>query len=125
MEWNGSPLYPCLGAFAGGLHPGKFSPSLGGCNIGWGGSEYTVPVTSSSILTLDWMPAPVNFYLSFPVGNEANGDPLYACQAFVNGGVYPGKYSWGLNGCSTPYYSWEYIEPYNYRVLSDGQQPPR
>jgi hypothetical protein len=124
-ESSGSPLYPCLGAFAGGLHPGKFSPSLGGCNIGWGGSEHTVPVTSSSILTLDWMPAPVNFYLSFPVGNEANGDPLYACQAFVSGGVYPGKYSWGLNGCSIAYYSWEYIEGYNYRVLSDGQQPPR
>jgi hypothetical protein len=38
---RGSPLYVCHGRYNGGVHPGKFSTSLG-CRISWGGAEISI-----------------------------------------------------------------------------------
>lgn len=36
-------LFICKAKFRGGVHPGKIRPGFGGCNISWGGSEFSVP----------------------------------------------------------------------------------
>jgi hypothetical protein len=42
-ESDGQPLYLCRARHQGGVHPGKTRQEFGGCNIGWGGAEVTVP----------------------------------------------------------------------------------
>jgi hypothetical protein len=122
-EADGQPLYVCLADFNNGAHPGKFRPGLGGCNIGWGGAEYSVPLYKSSVMILNWMrPVEVRF-LSFPAGHEANGEALSICKANVNGGLYPGKYSWSLNRCSIGLNGIEVFSN-NFHILTDNQQVP-
>jgi hypothetical protein len=123
FEIDGQPLYICLANFNNGEHPGKFRPGLGGCNIGWGGAEQTVPTYSSSVMILNWKrPTQVSF-LSFLAGNEANGNGLSICQASVNGGLYPGKFSWSLNACSVGLNGVEVLSN-NFLILTDNQQIP-
>jgi hypothetical protein len=124
FEVGGQPLYVCLAAFNGGRHPGKTRPALGGCNIGWGGAEQSVPFQNSSVLILSWMQPSQISYLSFQAGNEADGEPLYICNASVNGGFYPGKYSHVFNACSVGLNGSEYMAT-DFTVLTDNQQIPR
>jgi len=124
FEADGQPLYVCLAGFNNGNHPGKFRPGLGGCNIGWGGAEQSVPTDQSSVMILNWMrPTQVSF-LSFQAGNEANGDGLSICRANVNdGGLYPGKYSWSLNACSIGLNGAEVLS-HDFLILTDNTQIP-
>jgi hypothetical protein len=123
FEVDGQPLYVCLAGFNGGEHPGKTRPGLGSCNIGWGGAEQPVPLSKSAALILKWMlPANVQ-YLSFQAGSEANGEPLYICNASANGGFYPGKYSRSLNACVLGLNGGEVFEQ-NYSILTDNQKMP-
>ena len=41
-EANGVYLYTCRAKMNGGMHPGKVRAEFGGCNIPYGGREYTV-----------------------------------------------------------------------------------
>jgi hypothetical protein len=90
-EQSGEPLYICHAAYNGGLHPGKFRQEFGGCNIGWGGKEVTVPGFGG--LGLHWSKQPD---LSFRAGNEQGGEPLYVCRARYQGGLQPGKFRGGF-----------------------------
>ena len=123
FEVDGQPLYVCLAGFNSGNHPGKTRPGLGGCNIGWGGLEKSVPVANSSALILKWMrPSDVS-YLSFPAGSEFSGEPLSVCAATWNGGSYPGKYSRSLNACAIGLNGSEVLAP-NFVILTDNQKMP-
>jgi hypothetical protein len=123
FEVGGEPLYVCLAAFNNGQHPGKTRPALGGCNIGWGGGEYSVPLQNSSVLILKWMQHSNVQYLSFQAGREANGESLSICNASVNGGFYPGKYSRSLNGCSIGLNGSEFLAS-DFAILTDNLQHP-
>lgn len=123
-EAEGQPLYVCLAAFNGGEHPGKFRPGLGGCNIGWGGAEQSVPTWNSSVMILRWMRPPEVHFLSFQAGYEANGETLAICQANITGGSYPGKFSWSLGKCSIGLNGQEVLAD-SFYILTDNQPPPR
>ena len=117
-EANGETLYLCTAPYAGGYHPGKLRPGFGGCNIGYGGSEYTV--SEYDVLTGygQWAGAtggnvPGN---AIQAGAEANGTPLFACRAWHAGGLHPGKVRPGFNGCNIGYGGSE-ISIHSYDVL--------
>jgi hypothetical protein len=40
-EASGEPLYVCRAEHNEGIHPGKLREAFRGCNISWGGREYT------------------------------------------------------------------------------------
>nr|WP_245396408.1 DUF3421 domain-containing protein [Jiella sonneratiae] len=43
-----------------------------------------------------------------PAGNEANGEPLFVCNAVFNNGIHPGKLRPGFGGCVIGYGGREY-----------------
>lgn len=93
QERNGTPLYVCVAPHQGGLHPGKVTPNLQGCMIGYSGKEVKVPRYRVATGQGQWIAAsngnrPRN---AVPYGYEKDGNPLYVCRASINNGVHPGK----------------------------------
>lgn len=116
-EANGTTLYACVGNFNNGRHPGKIRQGFSGCNIGYGGKEYTA--NSYSVLTSPgrWVArADGNIPQRAPVvGNEADGSPLYMCRAQFNGSLAPGKIGPSTGSCNIGYGGKEYTI-YSYDV---------
>jgi hypothetical protein len=122
---EGVPLYICRATYNGGTHPGKVRPGFGGCKIGWGGQEITVP--SFEVLVPRWAAAANdNIPSGAPeVGSEAagqgelSGAPLVGCHAFYQNGTHPGKVRSGLGGCKIGWGGKEITVP-SYEVLFTG-----
>lgn len=119
-EANGDQLFPCTAPYAGGFHPGKVRPGLGGCNIGYGGSEvmvynYEIPTGFGHWANASNGNIPNN---AIQAGAEANGQPLYVCRAWYSGGIHPGKVRPGFRGCNIGYGGSE-IEIQTYDVLTN------
>ncbi|WP_158515994.1 DM9 repeat-containing protein [Pararhodobacter sp. CCB-MM2] len=55
-------------------------------------------------------------YGAVNAGEEANGTPLYACRAWYNNGLHPGKVRQGFRGCNIGYGGAE-IAVSHYEVL--------
>lgn len=116
MEANGAPLFVCRARFNGGLHPGKMRHSFRGCNIGWGGREHTLGAYDLVISNggrLRWLPAAGGqvFQGAMVGGREANGQVLYVCRAFFNGGTHIGKVRAGFRGCNIGWGGREHTVP--------------
>ena len=98
---DGTPLYLCAAYYLDSTQLGKLRSSFKGCNISYGGVEYTVP--NYFVPVTDWLGA--NKF-DFPAGVDSDGSPLHICRALQNGGIeYPGKMratwttcSYGLGG---------------------------
>ncbi len=118
-EANGQALFLCRASFQNGVHPGKIRYGFSGCNIGYGGKEYTVNTYQVWVGHIPWFgqfssgQLPPNLA---PAGREANGQPLGACRAEFNGGDHPGKIRPGFSGCNIGYGGREYTAP-NYDVM--------
>ncbi|MBI1383973.1 MAG: DUF3421 domain-containing protein [Rhizobiales bacterium] len=102
-EANGERLFVCSAKFNGGIHAGKVRAQFGGCNIGWGGREHTV--AQYWVLTgagFSWWPTAGGHVPRHAVqgGNEQDGEPLYVCRAFFNGGIHAGKVRAQFGGCN-------------------------
>ena len=89
-------LYICRAIYNKGLHPGKFRAGLGGCNIGWGDKEVTVP--SYTLLFPHWEKSLAGG-VEYEPGYE-DGKPLYICRGSYENGIHPGKYRSELGGCN-------------------------
>jgi len=95
-DTDGTPLYICSAFFNGSTQLGKLHSSFGGCNIGYGGVEYTEP--NYFVLVPSWLGSSK---FDFPAGTDSDGSTLYVCRAMVNGGLeYPGKTRMGWPGCN-------------------------
>jgi hypothetical protein len=121
----GAPLYLCRATYNGGTHPGKVRPGFGGCKIGWGGQEITVP--SYEVLVPHWAVAANDNIPSgaSELGNEAagqgelSGASLVACHAIYQNGTHPGKVRPGFGGCKIGWGGQEITIP-SYEVLFTG-----
>jgi hypothetical protein len=95
-DTDGTPLYICSAFFDGSTQLGKLHSSFGGCNISYGGVEYTE--SNYFVLVSNWLG---NSEFDFPAGTDSDGSTLYVCRAMLNGGlIYPGKMRQGWNECS-------------------------
>ncbi|MEJ8835577.1 DM9 repeat-containing protein [Ramlibacter sp. AN1133] len=98
-------LYICRAVFANGVHPGKIRPGFAGCNVGWGGREYTSPDYQVLVKhDLSWAPAtggsvPSNAMKAGEEGTPGR-EPLFICRASYRNGVHPGKVRPGFGGCN-------------------------
>lgn len=133
LDGNGTPV--------GGTSSGKAAQDLGACLFGWGGLEiyqpnYSVLVDNAFASYQEgWYTAevaafsgnsPIGFYQPVNLSNgeqvpydailaarEADGTPLYVCNAYLNG-YQIGKAHW--NSCDISYGGGEYYMP-SYNVL--------
>lgn len=96
-------LYVCHATFNNGVHPGKFRAAFGGCNIGWGGNEVTVPTYQLLTGEFNWTPASGGTIPPDAIqgGQEAppGSEVLYVCRADYSNGVHPGKIRAAFGGC--------------------------
>ena len=108
----------CSAMFNGGQHVGKW---MGwGCNIGWGGSEITVP--GGMVITL----VDRSIHWTWTLGGELpagalaggyeNGRQQYICRAWHENGYHPGK--WLGFGCNIGWGGAEIVETGWYQVLT-------
>jgi hypothetical protein len=109
---DGRALYICRAIYNNGIHPGKFRADLGGCNIGWGGKEVTVP--SYTFLYPHWEKTVTE--VEYAPGTEG-GKPLYICRAPYQNGLHPGKYRQDLGGCNIGWGGKE-VTVTNYELLA-------
>jgi hypothetical protein len=105
-EANGQALFLCRAKYGpdNGVHPGKTSRVLNGCNIGWGGREVAVAqyeVAVSVPAGATWQPTTgANIPATAIIGGQEAAGVLAICRANHQGGVHPGKTSRVLNGCN-------------------------
>lgn len=98
-------LFICKAKFRGGVHPGKIRPGFGGCNISWGGSEFSVP-NYKVLLNGDyeWIESSGGYIPRNAVqgGREhlPGRQPLFVCRSIFRGGLHPGKIRPGFGGCN-------------------------
>ena len=97
-------LYVCRAQFKNGIHPGKVRLAFGGCNISWGGKEYTIHDYQVLTGSFRWLSAKGG---EIPAGALKAGkeDPpgredLYVCRARFKNGVHPGKVRREFGGCN-------------------------
>jgi hypothetical protein len=114
-------LYVCHAAFNNGVHPGKYRPGFGGCNVPWGGIEHTVQTYQLLTGDVAWVSASDG---SIPAGAIKGGQEaapaaqaLYVCRANYSNGVHPGKTRPEFKGC---HISWggKEINLLTYEVLT-------
>lgn len=106
-DGNGEQLYIARARHAGGLHPGKFRPDLGGALIPYGRVEVMVPEYWIMVTQGNWRPSAGKETLAFDFalsaivsGYEADGTPLFVARAELPNdlGVHPGKTRFGFPG---------------------------
>ncbi len=97
-----SPLYSCVAAYQGGLHPGQLEAG-GNCEFGFGGHE----MVQTSYLVLraaSWMSWAIGTARDLPdtaiIGGNEGGEPFYICRAADATGLHPGKIKASSLGCS-------------------------
>jgi hypothetical protein len=90
-DGNGASLYLCLAPYAGGLIPGKMQATWSGCNVSYGGAEYTVSSPDFEVLVPSF-DAPVVASNPYVAGTDANGSPLGVCSVPYGGGTQVGKF---------------------------------
>jgi hypothetical protein len=117
---DGTDLYLCSAAFAGGHHPGKLKSTFKACDVSWGGIEHLVP--TYDVLVPKWTTfplAPPEFAtFDFPAGVDVDGKPLHVCRAYFGGGLHPGKTKVGWTTCNIGWGGKE-EQVSNYDVLTD------
>lgn len=125
---GGPTLYSCRGYLDGaGLQVGKVRPGLGACAIPYGGQEvfvgeYQVLTSTLPLATqaIDSASPPSNALVG---GFDADGAPLYVCQASFGGGLVPGKTRSNWNGCDVSFGGSEnFVNSYNV-LVPDFQAP--
>ena len=124
---EGVKLYVCRVAFQGGVHPGKLiDSSRRRCNFGWGGDEWYSLTYEVLIENGTWKTGSTSEALIG--GREANGTPLYICQATVNiNGIDHGTASGKVvyNACSIGYGgNEEYFSSYSLFYVAKPPPPP-
>lgn len=115
-EADGSPLFICRANHQGGLHPGRVSPGLGGCHIGYGGQEIFVP-NYEVLITQEHAVVPGLPDTEALVGGSEDGKNLYICLADHNGGTHPGKFRPGFDGCNIALGGAEVTEKFHWNLL--------
>jgi hypothetical protein len=102
------------------LQPGKVVSS-GSCHFSYGGREYSTSdfsLVEVEDISLNWFTAPRLPAFDFVVGQDTNGQPLYACATFIpndnNGSLQLGKYRKDFAGCHV---GWG-----GHEVTGDGNQ---
>ena len=97
-------LYVCRALFSNGVHPGKVRLSFHGCNIGWGGKEYTISSYQVLVGNVRWAPASGGQIPqgAIPAGKEQQpgNEDLFVCRAQFKNGVHPGKIRPAFHGCN-------------------------
>jgi Protein of unknown function (DUF3421). len=117
-EANGAELFACTAPFNGGYHPGMVRPGFNGCHLSYGGVEHTVWDNAVAVGTGGWTMASFGEvpYGAVPAGEEAGGALIFACRAWHNNGLYPGKLRHEFRGCNIAYGGAE-ITVSHYEVL--------
>ncbi|MDI9819373.1 MULTISPECIES: DUF3421 domain-containing protein [unclassified Legionella] len=117
-DTNGKPLYLCTARLFNSTQPGKTWEGYGRCNVPYGGKEYIVDKFEVPLKDRFrgsyWQN---NGGMAMPVGQEADGTPLFLCQVFFKGSKQPGKTWPGYNHCNISYAGQEIITD-NYQVLT-------
>lgn len=119
QEADGTPLYLCKANLEGGVHPGKVRPSFGAANIPWGGGEHKVNPYEVYCGGGEWKTSSGGNVPQGAIvcGREANGTPLYAARANLNGGVHPGKVRPSFGAANIPWGGGEHkVNPYEVLV---------
>ena len=104
-------LYVCRASLNDGIHPGKVRPAFKGCDVPFGGSEYTMP--DYQVLTGEyrWVPAnggniPAG---ALKAGRESSpSEVLFICRADYRSGTHPGKIRALFGGCNISWGGKEY-----------------
>jgi len=116
-------LYVCRSQFGNGVHPGKFRAGFGGCNIGWGGTEHTVPVYDLLTGHATWVPAASGQVPPRAIQGGVEAAPesqrLYVCRANYQNGIHAGKLRPEFGGCNLGWGGKEVTVP-TYEVLTAG-----
>jgi hypothetical protein len=102
---KGGNTYICRAQFHDGLHPGKLRPDFKGCNIGWGGVEYSVQNYQVLIgKDFKWVLASSGKIADDAVHGGEEHPPgkeeLFICRANYKNGVHPGKIRPAFRGCA-------------------------
>ena len=121
-DTDGKPLYLCIANIFNSIQPGKTWAGYGRCNVAYGGKEY---ITSDFKIpprnlfhNVAWQRNPV---APLKVGREADGKPLFLCQARFKGGKQPGKTWPGYPHCNVSYAGQEIILN-SYEILKENNQ---
>jgi len=101
-EQNGTPLYPCVASFQGGLHPGKMHRDWGSCDISWGGGEHFVAPFSTLIPVFRPTNQGLSDFTILVAGSDTNNAQLGVCRVAFNG-TQVGKYRFATNACHISY----------------------
>jgi hypothetical protein len=115
---GGPTLYSCRAYIDNGYELGKVRPGFGGCFIPYNNSEISVSpyqVLTSALPFVTYSvssAAPPSTALIG--GYDTDEEPLYACQAFFQGGYIPGKTRTSWNNCDVSYGGTEnHVSNYN------------
>lgn len=122
QEANGEPLYLARASYEGGVHLGKLRLDFGGVNIPYGGNEVTVADYEVFCGKAAWEHASDGQIPdgALKLGEEANGDPLFAARASYQDGVHIGKVRLDFRGANIPYGGKEVaVNPYEVLVASE------
>jgi DM9 repeat len=106
---GGQALYACRARLANGADvPGRIREPLVGCNVVFGGLEWTIGayqvLRDDGPKTIHWAQATDVPQRAYKVGREANGTALYLCRAKHSDGslqigrVSPGACLFGVSG---------------------------
>lgn len=106
---GGQALYACRARLANGADvPGKIREPIVGCNVVFGGLEWTIGayqvLRDDGPKVIRWTPATDVPQRAYQVGREANGTALYLCRAKHSDGslqigrVAPGACLFGIGG---------------------------
>lgn len=109
-QFGGPPLYYCRGYYDGALTPGKIRPGFTGCNIPFAGKEISLQNYQVMVSLNPKLPLVQVFGTDGSIspdairgGTDVNGQPLYLCSGFLDGGLHPGKIQRGWNACDVSY----------------------
>jgi lysophospholipase L1-like esterase len=134
QDEGGEALYVCRVNFNDSAHAGKVRSGLGGCNIGWGGREYSVPNYevlvergTNNDKRLTWVTArdgsiPAD---AVSVGLERGTQialPMYVCRGRTQKGLHSGKIRSDFRTCNIGFGGIErLINPYEVLVAPRPQ----
>lgn len=92
-EADGTPLYLARARYQDGVHIGKVRTAFGAANIPYGGKEVKVADYEVFVGPATWAAATGGRLPDGAVklGQESNGEPLFAARANIHGGIHPGK----------------------------------
>jgi hypothetical protein len=116
---DGANLYPCLGHYNGGVHPGKTRAGWNSCDIAYGGGEYWV--SNYQVLVPKFLAA--SLLSNFVAAHEADGASLGVCKASYGGGVQVGKFLIAQNRCNFGFGGGEVSLTSGFTYMTNGFNP--